>query len=128
MKLRKIFRTAWEGLMLNKVRSFLTTLGVIIGVASVIVMLAVSAGAEASIAEQINALGANLIIVSPMRGIPGAGRTLLIDDAYAIAEQVVGVTGISAEQSPAAQNVRAGGVTLEFDSRYRHHCRFSPCA
>lgn len=75
--------------MLNKVRSFLTTLGVIIGVASVIVMLAVSAGAEASIAEQINALGANLIIVSPMRGIPGAGRTLLIDDAYAIAEQVV---------------------------------------
>jgi putative ABC transport system permease protein len=89
MKLKKIFRTAWEGLMLNKVRSFLTTLGVIIGVASVIVMLAVSAGAEASIAEQINALGANLIIVSPMRGIPGAGRTLLIDDAYAIAEQVV---------------------------------------
>ena len=113
MKLKKIFRTAWEGLMLNKVRSFLTTLGVIIGVASVIVMLAVSAGAEASIAEQINALGANLIIVSPMRGIPGAGRTLLIDDAYAIAEQVVGIDGISAEQSPAAQNVRAGGVTLE---------------
>jgi putative ABC transport system permease protein len=109
MKLKKIFRTAWEGLMLNKVRSFLTTLGVIIGVASVIVMLAVSAGAEASIAEQINALGANLIIISPMRGIPGAGRTLLIDDAYAISKEVVGITGFSAEQSPAAQNVRAGG-------------------
>jgi putative ABC transport system permease protein len=113
MKFRKIFRSAWEGLMLNKVRSFLTTLGVIIGVASVIVMLAVSAGAEASIADQINALGANLIIVSPMRGVPGAGRTLLIDDAYAIAEQVVGITGISAEQSPATQNIRAGGMTLE---------------
>ena len=113
MKLRKIFRSAWEGLTLNKVRSFLTTLGVIIGVASVIIMMSVSAGAEASIADQINALGANLIIVSPMRGVPGAGRTLLIDDAYAISEQVVGITGISAEQSPAAQNVRAGGVTLE---------------
>jgi len=113
MKLKKIFRTAWEGLMLNKVRSFLTTLGVIIGVASVIVMLAVSAGAEASIAEQINALGANLIIISPMRGTPGAAKTLLLEDAYAVAEQVVGVTGISAEQSPAAQNVRAGGITLE---------------
>jgi putative ABC transport system permease protein len=99
--------------MLNKVRSFLTTLGVIIGVASVIVMLAVSAGAEASIADQINALGANLIIVSPVRGIPGASRTLLLDDAYAIAEQVVGITGISAEQSPAPQNLRADGVTLE---------------
>jgi len=113
MKLRKIFRTAWEGLMLNKIRSFLTTLGVIIGVASVIIMLAVSAGAEASIADQINALGANLIIVSPMRGVPGAAKTLLLEDAYAIKEQVVGITGISAEQSPAPQNIRFGGTTLE---------------
>ena len=113
MKLRKIFRTAWEGLMLNKVRSFLTTLGVIIGVASVIVMLAVSAGAEASIADQINALGANLIIVSPMRGVPGASRTLLLEDAYAIEGQVVGITGISAEQNPAPQNISAGSVDLE---------------
>ena len=113
MKLQRIFRTAWEGLMLNKARSFLTTLGVIIGVASVIIMLAVSAGAEASIADQINSLGANLIIVSPMRGIPGASKTLLLDDALAISEQVVGITGISAEQSPAPQNVRAGGITLE---------------
>jgi putative ABC transport system permease protein len=113
MKLKKIFRTAWEGLMLNKVRSFLTTLGVIIGVASVIVMLAVSAGAEASIAEQINALGANLIIVSPMRGTPGAAKTLVLEDVEAIAEQVVGAAGISAEQSPAAQNIRVNGITLE---------------
>jgi putative ABC transport system permease protein len=113
MKLQRIFRTAWEGLMLNKARSFLTTLGVIIGVASVIIMLAVSAGAEASIADQINSLGANLIIVSPVRGVPGASKTLLLEDALAISEQVVGITGISAEQSPAPQNVRAGGVTLE---------------
>jgi len=113
MKFKKIYRIAWEGLMLNKVRSFLTTLGVIIGVASVIIMLAVSAGAEASIAEQINALGANLIIVSPMRGTPGASRTLLLDDATAIAEQVVGITGISPEQSPAPQNVRFSSNTLE---------------
>jgi len=113
MKFRKTFHTAWEGLMLNKARSILTTLGVIIGVASVIVMLAVSAGTEAAIAEQINALGANLVIVSPMRGIPGASRTLLLEDAYAIAGQVVGITGVSAEQSPAAQDLRVGGVTLE---------------
>jgi len=113
MKLTKIFRVAWEGLMLNKVRSFLTTLGVIIGVASVIVMMAVSAGAEAAIAEQINALGANLLIVSPMRGVPGAGRTLLYEDALAIGEQVVGITGISAEQSPAPQTIKANGVTLD---------------
>ncbi|MCI0519608.1 MAG: ABC transporter permease [Chloroflexi bacterium] len=113
MSFAKILRVAWEGLNLNKVRSFLTTLGVIIGVASVIIMLAVSAGAEAAIAEQINALGANLLIVSPMRGVPGASRTLLLDDALAIGEQVVGITGVSAEQSPAAQTVKADGVTLE---------------
>jgi len=113
MKFKKIFRTAWEGLMLNKVRSFLTTLGVIIGVGSVIVMLSVSAGTEAAIAEQINALGANLIIVAPMRGVPGAGRTMMIADAYAIKNQVVGIEGISAEQGPAAQTVKGNGVTLE---------------
>ncbi len=113
MKTRRIFATAWEGLTLNKVRSFLTTLGVIIGVASVIIMLAISAGTEAAIAAQINSLGANLIIVSPMRGVPGASRTLLLEDATVLAETVVGISGVSAEQAPAAQNVKAGGVTLE---------------
>lgn len=113
MKTNKILRSAWEGLMLNKVRSFLTTLGVIIGVASVIVMLAVSAGTEAAIAEQINALGANLIIVSPARGVPGAARTMLIDDAIFIADNVVGITGITAEQAPPAQTVKANSLTLE---------------
>ena len=113
MKFKKTLHIAWEGLTLNKVRSFLTTLGVIIGVASVIVMLAVSSGAEAAIADQINALGANLIIISPMRGTPGAARTLLFDDALAIEEQVVGIDGISAEQAPVAQDVKANGVSLE---------------
>jgi putative ABC transport system permease protein len=113
MSITKIFRAAWDGLNLNKIRSFLTTLGVIIGVASVIVMLAVSAGAEAAIADQINALGANLIIISPMRGVPGAARTLLLEDAIAISEQVVGITGVSAEQSPPPQSVKASGVTLD---------------
>ena len=113
MSFGKILRVAWEGLNLNKIRSFLTTLGVIIGVASVIVMLAVSAGAEAAIAEQINALGATLLIVSPMRGIPGASRTLLLEDALAIEEQVVGISGVSAEQSPPPQTVKANGITLE---------------
>jgi len=113
MKPKKILRSAWEGLMLNKVRSFLTTLGVIIGVASVIIMLAVSAGTEAAIADQINALGANLIIVSPARGIPGAARTLLFEDATAIGEQVVGITGISAEQAPPAQTIKANDITME---------------
>jgi len=112
MKLSKILRSAWEGLMLNKARSFLTTLGVIIGVASVIIMLAISAGTEAEIAKQINALGASLVIVSPAKGIPGSARTLLYDDALAIGEQVVGIVGVSAEQAPPPQNIKANNQTL----------------
>ena len=104
---------AWEGLKLNKVRSFLTTLGIIIGVAAVIVMLAVSAGAEAAIAEQINSLGANLLIITPMRGVPGASRTLVIDDALAINEQIMNISGVSAEQAPPPQNIKANNISLE---------------
>ena len=118
MSLWRTFRVAWEGLTLNKARSFLTTLGVIIGVAAVIVMLAVSAGAEAEIADQINALGANLIMVMPafQRGGfgPGAGGRmpgLSYDDIAAIAENVTGINGVSAEQTT-TQDVK-GSSTLE---------------
>jgi putative ABC transport system permease protein len=120
MSLWRTFKVAWEGLTLNKARSFLTTLGVIIGVAAVIVMLAVSAGAEAEIADQINSLGANLIMVMPsfQRGGfgPGAGGRggmpgLSYDDIAAIAENVSGINGVSAEQTT-TQDVK-GSSTLE---------------
>jgi putative ABC transport system permease protein len=118
MSLRRTLKVAWEGLTLNKVRSFLTTLGVIIGVAAVIIMLAVSAGAEAEIADQINSLGANLIMVMPSmsRGGfgPGSGPPpgLDYDDIGAISAQVTGVNGVSAEQST-SQDLKAGGIILE---------------
>jgi putative ABC transport system permease protein len=118
MSLWRTFKVAWEGLTLNKARSFLTTLGVIIGVGAVIVMMAVSAGAEAEIADQINALGANLIMVMPAFGRggfgPGAGRPpgFAYDDIAAIEENVSGVSGVSAEQ-PTTQNIKAGPTTLE---------------
>jgi putative ABC transport system permease protein len=106
-----------EGLTLSKVRSFLTTLGIIIGVAAVIVMLAVSAGAEAEIADQINALGANLIMVMPsfsQRGFGDGGPPpgFTYDDLEIIAESVTGINGVSAEQST-TQDVKAGSITLE---------------
>lgn len=113
MKFSTILTIAWEGLKLNKVRSFLTTLGIIIGVAAVIVMLAISSGAEAAIADQINSLGANLLIIGPMRGMPGASKTLVLDDALAIDEQILGIDGVSAEQSPPSQTIKTDAVTLE---------------
>jgi putative ABC transport system permease protein len=118
MSLWRTLKVAWEGLTLNKARSFLTTLGVIIGVAAFIIMLAVSAGAEAEIADQINSLGANLIMVMPsfnMRGFgQGIGRPpgLSYDDIGAISENVSGINGVSAEQTT-TQDVSGGGITLE---------------
>jgi putative ABC transport system permease protein len=122
MSLWRTFKVAWEGLTLNKARSFLTTLGVIIGVGAVIVMMAVSAGAEAEIADQINALGANLIMVMPSFSRAGfgpgmgmgAGRPpgLTYDDIDAIAQNVTGINGVSAEQNT-TQIVKAGSTTLE---------------
>ena len=113
MNFKSTFKVAWEGLSSNKMRSFLTTLGIIIGVASVIIMVAISAGAEAVIAEQIEGLGANLIIVSPMRGTPGAAKTLTYDDALAMQEEIDGALGLSAEQRTAVLGVKSDNATLE---------------
>ena len=112
MSVQEIMSIAWEGLSTNKMRSFLTTLGIIIGVMSVIIMLAISAGTEAAIADQINGLGANLILISPMRGVPGAARTLVYEDMLAIEETIKGIEGITAEQITTPQTVRAGSVSL----------------
>ena len=117
MKWSKVFGIAWEGLLTNKLRALLTMLGVIIGVAAVIVMMSVSAGTEATIAEQINSLGANLIFVSPYftRGGPGAGGnmpSLVYSDAEAIAEQIPSVVGVAVEQQTNA-TVKVGNVNLD---------------
>lgn len=125
MTLSNAFNVAWEGVMLNKLRSFLTTLGIIIGVAAVIVMLAVSAGAEAEIEDQISGLGANLIMVTPFRsfgGVRGAGRgfggggpgsitTFTYDEVLFLSQNLDNIAGVSLEQST-TQNVKGGGLTL----------------
>jgi putative ABC transport system permease protein len=59
----ELLRVALTGLLRNKMRSLLTMLGVIIGVAAVIVMVSISAGTEATIEEQITGLGTNLVFV-----------------------------------------------------------------
>jgi putative ABC transport system permease protein len=119
MSLLRTIKLAWEGLALNKVRSFLTTLGVIIGVGAVILMLAISSGAEADIADRINALGSNLIMVSASMsrtgvaaGQPPTSNGLTYDDITAIEQNVTGISGVAAEQ-PTTQNVKGGETTLE---------------
>ncbi len=116
MKWREILRVAAEAIWKNSVRSVLTMLGVIIGVAAVIVMVAVSAGTEATIQEEITSLGTNLLFVQSSFARGGLGSNpnqgLVFDDATAIAEQVKGVAGVVVEQNASA-NVKANGTTLE---------------
>ncbi len=116
MKPSEAARIAWEAILKNKIRSFLTMLGIIIGVAAVIIMVAISAGTEATIQEQITSLGSNLIFVQGaiMRGGPGQAPQggLVFDDAAAIQEGISGVTSVVVEQN-SSENVKFGDVILE---------------
>ena len=111
----EILRIASEGILRNKIRSLLTMLGVIIGVASVIIMISISAGTEATIAEQIEGLGANLVFIQGGfgRGMSGANSNTpqLIYDDVALVESINGVVGTSVEQQ-SSQSVKADGTTL----------------
>ena len=98
MEILNTWRIALRALRRNKVRSALTALGVIIGVASVIAMIALSSGARAAIDEQIQGQGTNLVYVSAgsfgrggVRSGAGAVTTLTLDDFKAIVEQVPSV-------------------------------------
>ena len=80
----ELLRIAWEAILKNKVRSFLTMLGIIIGVAAVIIMIAISAGTEATISDQITSLGTNLIFVSSSFTRMGPGVSSGTELVYAL--------------------------------------------
>ena len=91
MKILNILLSAFRALQRNKLRSFLTMLGIIIGVGAVIAMLAIGQGAEYSVKEQIAALGTNVLMVFPgaqqqggVRSAAGSAVTLTEEDAQAI--------------------------------------------
>jgi putative ABC transport system permease protein len=119
MNFSEVFMVALKSITSNKSRALLTMLGVIIGVAAVIVMIAVSTGTETQIANQINALGTNLLFISPAntRGGPvqsAASRQstgLVYTDVAAIKSQISGVAGVSVEQD-ASETVIYGSNTL----------------
>ncbi len=117
MGLSEFIRLAWESISGNKLRSLLTMLGIIIGVASVIIMIGISAGTEAAIEEQITGLGSNLVFVTQNFSRGGADRFrqgggLVYDDASAIADNVNGVVAVVVEQ-PSTETVRAGNIVLD---------------
>lgn len=128
-------RVALDGLVVNKMRSALTMLGVIIGVASVIALMSIGEGAQASITEEITNIGTNLLFVSPgasesgpVSGASGSATSLTYSDAEAIADpaNVPDAAFVAPEYSQNAQvifgdaniNTSLLGTTGEYLSAY----------
>jgi putative ABC transport system permease protein len=98
------FRRAVNSIMRSKVRAFLTMLGIIIGVASVIAMLAIGEGSKQSIQQQISSMGSNLVMIMPatqsMGGVQqgnSASKALSIKDVRAIEANCPSVLVVSPE-------------------------------
>ena len=85
MNLNESFRSAWTGLSANKTRSFLSALGIIIGIAAVIAIMSLTRGSQQMILESIQGLGTNLIVVTPGKWGGAAGRVAQkISDLFTI--------------------------------------------
>lgn len=133
MTLYDIFQETYSALSSNKVRSGLTVLGIVIGISSVIAMLAIGQGAQSSIQSSIQSIGSNLIMVIPgaqrgpgeaLRGGRGSAKTLTLGDVDAISKEVTSIKGVAPEASGRYQVVSRGqntntqvvGVTAEYQN------------
>jgi len=109
MKLFNLIRIAFRALQRNKLRAFLTMLGIIIGVAAVIAMVAIGQGSKQSIQDQLSSMGSNMITIRPNSNqtVGGGARldasglqSLTLDDIKAIQKQATYITAVS----PAVQS------------------------
>jgi putative ABC transport system permease protein len=94
---------AWREIRRNMMRSFLTILGVVIGVAAVITMVTLGSGATARITEQIASLGSNLLMIRPGQrmgpGLSSAAAPFKVDDAEAIAREINTIAAVAPSSS-----------------------------
>jgi putative ABC transport system permease protein len=122
----EIIRVALEAIRANKLRSFLTMLGIIIGVAAVITMVALGEGAKRAVEDQIASLGTNVLNVRPgqgfSRGVKSGSAKLTIDDALAVRREAAAINAVAPELSRNQQveagranaNLRITGTTEDF--------------
>jgi putative ABC transport system permease protein len=121
--------TAWVGVVTHKLRSSLTILGIVIGVAAVITLMSIGRGAEAQILSNIQKMGANLVTIRPgasvfggVRSAIGSANTLTMEDAEAISAQIPDVSAVASSYSSSLQlvvggnntNAQVTGVTAEY--------------
>lgn len=102
MKITNLIRIAWRAIQRNKLRAFLTMLGIIIGVASVIAMIAIGQGSKQSIQSQISGMGSNMITIRPNSNVMGGPRidigsiqTLTEADVMALRKYSTSINAIS---------------------------------
>ncbi len=125
--------TAWVGVATHKLRSLLTILGIVIGVAAVIALMSIGRGAEADILSRIEGLGSDLILISPgaptfegVRSAAGSAQTLTQQDASTISEQAAYVNSVAPSYSRNLQlviggenmNSRVTGITPGYMQAY----------
>ena len=131
MRLKDLLTETFLSLTANKVRSFLTILGIVVGITSVIVMVGIGQGTKASITSSISSMGANLLTISPggqsSRRVGGAGpgantKSLTTEDADAIQRKVANVKSVAPVASGSYQvsadssntNVTVTGTTVDY--------------
>ena len=112
MNFLNLIKIAWKAILLNKTRAMLTMLGIIIGVASVIAMLAIGEGSKESIKKNISSMGANLITIRPGAGMMGGVRsdpssmqTLTLNDYKTLKTQTHYIKNISPMVNGSGQSI-----------------------
>ena len=108
---------AFRAIMRHKLRSFLTTLGIIIGVAAVVTMTTLGNGATAAVREQIASLGANILQLRPGQGFGRGGGgprppDFKPEDVTAIANQLTGVRAVAPMAQSSGTAIYEGNVLV----------------
>lgn len=118
MSITNLFKIALRAIAANKLRSFLTMLGIIIGVASVITMLAIGQGSKKSIQKQISEMGSNMIMIMPGQDMRGGVRqdassmeTLKLADYEALKDQCKYISAISPVVNSSGQFINGNNNT-----------------
>jgi putative ABC transport system permease protein len=130
--MRTIFEAlsmAWISVVTHKLRSFLTILGVVIGIAAVIILMSVGQGTSANILSSLSSLGANTITVMPgsstsggIRGGFGSASTLTLEDSNAINTSIADINGVAPTSASGMQviagkqnmNIQVTGITTSY--------------
>jgi len=112
MNILNLIRIALKALQRNKLRAFLTMLGIIIGVAAVIAMVAIGQGSKESIQSQLSSMGSNMITILPASNVTGGARlegasvqTLTIEDVKAVQKQALNISAISPAATSSGQSI-----------------------